>query len=387
MGINLGALLSPALTVGTNAAADYTNAENDAAKQRIQNAVSALTAQRQAKQDDFTQALQAAQARDANARAFATLHPVQKPTVVPQGGTALGPDGKPMFSSAPKTTPFPTITAKEGIFEKRPDGIYDPVTGRRYTGRLTPVQEQPSFTFTTGTDENGNPVVVAGNTKTGQVTRTDVGKPSTTGGGSGGSGAQAPLDDMIQRYKEIQTAAKDLGAGKWQMTPAMQTREGLTYGVARANAEGKSVPLTQLGASFLMDKTGFGKGPDNPDFARYQALMNSTRALGDDAAKVFKGRQNEEGVLREIALSELTPDDYNNPIVVGQKLQRLEHVIKLAALTNPKQTAASPYQDFLHGIGVDTNAPAAATEGTGSAAAVHQDNPFGDLVPKRKGGT
>lgn len=150
---------------------------------------------------------------------------------------------------------------------------------------------------------------------------------------SGAGGSQAPISDMRDRYQEIEGHAKDLAAGKWNISPAMQMREGLTYGIARENAAGKA-PLTKQLAATFMDKVGAGTGGD---FARYQALMNSTRALGDDAAKIFKGRQNEEAVLREVALAQLTPDDYRNPTVVNQKLSRLRHIITLAEQTSPEQ--------------------------------------------------
>lgn len=158
--------------------------------------------------------------------------------------------------------------------------------------------------------------------------------PPTGKGGAGGSssGAQVPVADMEERFGEVAQHATDLGNGKWKITQPMQAREAFDYANARESAAGHPSMLhqTEAGVSSVL-----GLGGD--DYGRYQAMMNSYRALGDDVAKVFKGRQNEEAVLREVALAQLTPQDYGNPQVVQQKLNRLRHVIDLAKLNNPSQ--------------------------------------------------
>ena len=179
--------------------------------------------------------------------------------------------------------------------------------------------------------ESGQPLIM--NTMTGE---TKVGGGVKPGGGGNATGAQAPVGDMVQRFDEIKKHAASLANGDWQMTRAMQTREGLEYGIANQSAGGHGVPLKEALAAGVMDHLGMGSGPD---YERYQQLMNSTRAFGDDATKVFKGRQNEDAVKREIALSQLTPGDYKNPQVVSQKLNRMAHVIELAKLLNPNQMA------------------------------------------------
>lgn len=163
--------------------------------------------------------------------------------------------------------------------------------------------------------------------------------PPSARGGAGGS--QAPVADMEQRYSEIAQHAKDLAAKKWQISSGMQAREGMNYGTALDNAAGKPAIGKMLGSSGI-EMLGLSGSPE--DFARYQTLMNSTRAIGDDVAKVFKGRQNEQAVLREVALAELTADDYNNPKQVEQKLDRLRHVIALAKQTMPGGMITEPPQ-------------------------------------------
>ena len=156
---------------------------------------------------------------------------------------------------------------------------------------------------------------------------------------SGTSGSQAPVGDMEARFAEIEGHAKDLAAGKWHPTRAMQAKEGMEYGIANKSAGGQGVPLGQAAAIEGMNLFGVATGDD---YKRFQSLMNSTRSFGDDAAKVFKGRQNEDAVKREIALSQITPDDYNNPTSVAQKLQRMREIIDLARSTMPAQDKAAP---------------------------------------------
>ena len=42
-----------------------------------------------------------------------------------------------------------------------------------------PLPQTPSYTFPTGTDEEGKPIVLRGNTKTGTLERTEIGRPAT----------------------------------------------------------------------------------------------------------------------------------------------------------------------------------------------------------------
>ena len=185
------------------------------------------------------------------------------------------------------------------------------------------------------------------------VRRADaVGQQKATTGGAA-SGAQVPVADMQARYDEIKQHASDLAQGIWRHTRDMQIREGLEYGITRDAAAG--TPTLHSLASHA-DVRGFGDltGTTAADYARYQAMMNSQRALGDDVTKVFKGRQNEEAVLREVALAQITPDDYQNPASVKQKLERMQHLIDLAALNNPAQhpgPAPASVTHSAHGTG------------------------------------
>jgi hypothetical protein len=273
------------------------------AEQDGQSLLARLQAQaRQAKMDESKMAYEGAQSDEAKARAYSLMHPK------PEGPVR----GTPEYLAA--------VEGEDKIHAKyRPK----PEASNVYLPSVDPTTGRTVYTVV----PNRGPV---------KPENTGVVKPETGSGSGGAGGSQVPVQDMEERYNEIEGHAKDLAAGRWKIDPAMQTREGLTYGIARDNAHGNAPVGKQIGAT-VMDVVGAGKGKD---FSRYQALMNSTRAMGDDVAKVFKGRQNEEAVLREVALAQLTPDDYNNPQVVEQKLSRLRHVIDLARATMPAAGAA-----------------------------------------------
>lgn len=178
----------------------------------------------------------------------------------------------------------------------------------------------------------GENVVTFVNPRTHQITQSAIAK-AKSGAGASSAGAQVPVADMEQRYGELAGAAKSLASGKLKITPGMQTREGLNYANDLGTAGGH--PST---ANILLSGAFNGLGVGGKGYDDYEQLMTSTRALGDDVAKVFKGRQNEQSVLREIALSRLTPNDAGNPKNVEIKLSRLRHVIALAKLNNPGQS-------------------------------------------------
>lgn len=167
-----------------------------------------------------------------------------------------------------------------------------------------------------------------------------VGQKAASGGGGGSVvGAQAPLDDMITRYEEIEAHGKDIADKKFKFTNTNATREALGFGQTYAQSEGKPAIGAQLGQT-AMDLFGLAKA-NNVDQQRYARLMASTRAFGDDAAKVFKGRQGFQNISYEVAQATLRPEDYGHPEIIEQKLNRMRHVVKLAALVAPNQAKAA----------------------------------------------
>lgn len=304
--------LSPALTTATQAAGTYQGAQAHAQQQQQQQIIQAVQLKRQQQDEALKQALGLANIGHLAAETHKLNEP-DKPHYSPV--TAANASGEN------EVYRFNALTGqmeKTGVSGKAPAPPKDPT---------------PHFSVTPITSADGTVHLARVNSLTGEVIDTgQLGKQPGTGSGGGAQGAQVPVADMKQRFQEIKQHATALGAGTWKITPGMQSREGLEYGVARENASGHP-SVTHTVAKGVMGSLGVG----GDDYPTYQSLMNSTRALGDDVAKVFKGRQNEESVLREVTLSELTPDDYNNPQVVQQKLDRLQHVINLAELNNPSQ--------------------------------------------------
>lgn len=224
-------------------------------------------------------------------------------------------------------------------------------------------QDAGHFTPFQGVDAQGNPIAVPFDSRHGKFGTPDdtvFPKPASAGAGMG---SQAPVGDMEARLAEIEGHANDLAAGKWHPTRAMQAREGMEYGIANSSAGGHGVPLAQAGAIAGMNLFGLA---DGPDYQRFQALMNSTRSFGDDAAKVFKGRQNEDSVKREIALSQITPDDYQNPKAIAQKLQRMREVVALAKQTMPSKRAEP----------TGATGPAPTTRSAGGKTIIVNGKPF-----------
>ena len=182
--------------------------------------------------------------------------------------------------------------------------------------------------------------------KTGTYSRVRVDGPEgpldqtfarTGGAGSGKpmAGPQAPIGDMIARFNELKGHAKDIANGAFQFGPENATREALQFGSAFAQNEGKPAIGTTLGGG-LMDTFGL-TNPKTQD--RYDMMATSNRAFGDDAAKVFKGRQGFQNIALEGAQQKFSPSDIGKPDKVQQKLDRMRHIIELALTVSPEQAA------------------------------------------------
>lgn len=157
-------------------------------------------------------------------------------------------------------------------------------------------------------------------------------------GGAGGKpaqGAQAPIQDMIARYAELKAHGNDIGTGKFTFGTPNSTREALKFGTAYNQSEGKPALMTTVGGD-LMDMVG-ATNPDTQN--RYDMMATANRAMGDDAAKVFKGRQGFQNIGFEVAQQKFDKSDIGQPEKVAQKLDRMKHIIQLAATVAPEQLA------------------------------------------------
>jgi hypothetical protein len=265
-----------------------------------------------------------------------------EPFTLSQGQTRFGPDGKQIAAGSPDEETFtgqPTPMVQSG----------KPVMAIR--GSKGTVRVIPDMSPYSAPQKDVAPKYqILKDDATGKYSRVRVDGPEgplsetftragQAGGTGSGQGSQAPLDDMMQRYAEIEQHGKDLGDKKFKFTNTNTTREALQFGQSYAQAEGKPAISAQLGQS-AMDMFGLAKGT-SPEQQKYAALMASTRAFGDDAAKVFKGRQGFQNISLEVAQATLRPEDYGNPAIIAQKLNRMRHVVKLAALVAPGQAQAA----------------------------------------------
>jgi len=102
-----------------------------------------------------------------------------------------------------------------------------------------PTQPPSQFTFPTGTDAQGNPIVLRANTKTGEVERTDVGRPV---GGQAGAREAAQLDvaknQAAQADAQMRKFEDDMLSGKRTIsaTAAATAKIALTGGAVTSAA-------------------------------------------------------------------------------------------------------------------------------------------------------
>jgi hypothetical protein len=228
--------VAPALNVGA-ARAQAQRQEEDAQRQQ---AIQALMLQRQMQQDRIEAALK--QAQGAAATATAGYRDAQRtklgqpePTPVTyetddQGNrvalpTRVLPGETPQpiqtgMRAPPKEEVPHTIATTSGIQQ------YDPITK---TWKSTGYQPfvPPAFSFQTVMGPNG-PVVAKGNTKTGDLSVTDVAKPSVGGIAAGTPQQRASL---VAGMNTLDTADKDATAYEDKVLAKIHSGQGATPGV------------------------------------------------------------------------------------------------------------------------------------------------------------
>lgn len=100
------------------------------------------------------------------------------------GLVKINPDGTAKTVVASRDTSPTIVNATEGVFEQRPEGLFDVATGKKWTGgTIHPVAMQGGNTYVTGTDEKGNPTIFAGATRGDpKLVNTGVGAKETSTG-------------------------------------------------------------------------------------------------------------------------------------------------------------------------------------------------------------
>ena len=370
--------LSPALTVATGAAGAYEQGKTERAATEQKNTLTMLAQLRQAQQDAEKRTMDAANVQHLGAQTRlygAQADKAERPEQETFGDFEnLNLNGTPsVVQRGNRGTVRPVTGAAPYQPDKNPlMGSADWIKAKDEEARITAkYRRDPKAVLQSGTDEHGNPRFLRYDEATNSMIPVQGGAPKQAiGGGGGGAGAKAPLDDMLDRYEELQAHADDISSGKFKPTRAMQTKEGADYAIAIGNAKGQAAPFKAMGVSTaqsMLPSALGGVDTQSADYRRFQNLMNSTRAMGDDVAKVFKGRQNEDAVLREVALGQITPDDFGNPQQIKQKMDRIKNVVKLAALTDPQQASAADPERLFKITGYRP-APSAGRGGAGGGA-------------------
>lgn len=269
-------------------------------------------------------------------------------------GASQQPGGAPSPATPPPTMgkPKPSTNTPGGNIALRP-----PPPPPQYGAPVVTVN--PDGTRTYGIPSRQEPKII----------ETTTGAPDRN---AAGQGPQVPVEDMQRLYDKVEKFSQLYKQNPGIVNRASQQREGLDYGIARSSSEGKTAIGKSLlaGASDYASKIGIPTANTDTttaagkQYQAYKEYMTNHRALGDDIAKVFRGRQNEQAVTREIAMAMFQPGD--TPQQIDDKLARMRNVIALAerTQTQPKdQGAHSPTATSGGGGTQVTGSP----QGTGSA--------------------
>lgn len=171
-------------------------------------------------------------------------------------------------------------------------------------GYHPPKEESSHFSFQVGTDANGAPVIYAGNTKTGQITSTGVGKPQAASGSGVGQLTPGALEGMRAQAQEadkiMSRFEQDYAAGK------------IHLGVMdKGMAEGASQKQTGLLSGISSALSNKALGATNP---RYQEYMAAQQRFGNIMGNLMSRRYTEHQGTLDTNLAGMAPNDAANTI-------------------------------------------------------------------------
>ncbi len=162
---------------------------------------------------------------------------------------------------------------------------------------------------------------------TGQRMEAPEGTPKQPGGAGTGQGALTSLPDLLRTHDAM---SKDENDPQFEMTRAAQATEGGNYGVQHAFVKGTSPGVGNLVAAAAGQVMGGASD-------RQVNYLKNARSWGEDVSQAWKGRTNEERVLRDVATGSIDPSTTNNPVVKASLQTRRENAIAMTALANPVQ--------------------------------------------------
>ena len=184
-----------------------------------------------------------------------------------------------------------------------------------------------------GTDAAGKPIAYRVR-KSGGPAEVVEGFQGKAAGKAGGvsAGALTSLPDLLRTHVAMSVNEND---PKFALTPRGEMTEGAQYGVKHAEVKGQAPSFGSLAMGTVGKLMG---GVSNPE----QAYLQNSRAFGEDAANAWRGRTNEERVLRDITTGSLTSQNITNPTARSQVQERRQNVIAMTAIANPAQFDALP---------------------------------------------
>ncbi len=226
------------------------------------------------------------------------------------------------------------VNAVEGIFEVRPDGLYDAATQQKYTGKtLHPVPLAPSYSPVTLGGQNGTPpVVVPFDNKSGVAGKPiGLAKPA-----AGAGGLAAPMASKVGQFGEMLKKADDLipAAEAMQVSLASSAAQDIAaHGIGAGSAR---IPGTAGLGSMMLNR--------NPDYAKYQAALSPFILAAAHALSGARINQDQVAQIRESI--EIKPGDMANPKVVAQKQKNLLDLINSIGGSLPADAVSAQEQQM-----------------------------------------
>jgi hypothetical protein len=323
--------LSPLLTQGTRLVATAQATDAQSKEDELSRLIQGITLKRKFASQDVEDQLHQAQTKKALAptRHYDTDRGVM---VNEDEGTS---------------TPVAGVTPKDPV--KQAVQIANATKGIPTYGDLHPKEH---YTATSGTDENGNPIVAVVDTNTGKVSRSDVGKPVAGGGLAGANQSRiATAQQLSEDADKLMTAYEDqLLAKTKNISPqASALAKVMLAGGATASAA----------AEYALNKL-------DPELAQYARAAKEMAT----AERLITPRGGSNSLMHaEGVLSQAGPG-------ANQALITQARNFRKAFRTG----VASPGKSVIRG-GL-TESPS-AKDASGDIDLSASQNPFADLVPKK----
>lgn len=349
----LDGLLSPALTVATQAAGAYQGAQTQADIERQKQAIQAVTLQRQQHESEINNALHQAQATLAGANTIKAQRDANTLRLGDPGyaGAMGAVAGAQAMGKLPADLELAVTKGKidrataEAIQRMRSNTSIQVAN----IGQAGEDRRFKPFTFLQSVGADGNPVYATGNGQSGQITPTNVRAKAATGGGVGG-GAMA------------ERGAAQIGVARAQAEQAnsdmIEIEDGIASGKIHIDPAGFYLAQKAMAA-----KPGAATAAETalntsyPDLARY---VRAARAISVAERLITPRGGSNAMTAQEAALSGVGPGGDKKQV---QQARNYRHALIIGLRSHETGGGAS-------------TAPGPASQ---PGAASQPGNPFADL--------